>query len=113
MRALDVAGALREVFDPELGLDVVSLGLVYGIEATADSATVTMTMTSPACPMGSLILESAETVLRHHFPGASITVLASWDPPWDADMADDLARGRLGLPPRPVTQAGGGPSGHG
>lgn len=112
MRTGDVAEALRDVFDPELGLDVVSLGLVYEIQVTDDSVMVRLTMTSPSCPMGSLILESADLVLRHRFPGASINVRTSWDPPWDVEMADDSARAWLGLPPRPVRQAAAAPSGH-
>lgn len=113
MRAPEVAQALRHVFDPELGIDVVSLGLVYGIAVEGDAAVVTMTTTSPSCPLGSVIVESAEAVLHQSFPGADLAVVTTFEPPWQVEMADDNARMILGLPPRSPTGAGSASPGRG
>jgi metal-sulfur cluster biosynthetic enzyme len=99
MTAPEIASALRDAYDPELGIDVVALGLVYGITPESDGFVVTMTLTSPGCPLGAVIIESAEAVLRNRFPGDPVTVETTFDPPWSVDMADDLARAQLGLPP--------------
>jgi metal-sulfur cluster biosynthetic enzyme len=94
------------VYDPELGIDIVALGLVYGIAVDHGEAVVTMTTTSPSCPLGSVITESAEAVLRGVFPGESVLVETTFDPPWNVGMADDRARDWLGLPPRKITATG-------
>lgn len=99
MKAADVGKALSHVFDPELGIDVVALGLIYAIDTEPDKVAVTMTMTSRGCPMGGAILEDAENVLRMRFPAAEISVGAVFEPPWDIRMADDWALEQLGFPP--------------
>jgi len=99
MNAADVAQALREVYDPELGIDVVSLGLVYGI-ATNDGIAIELTTTTAACPMGAALLEMAEAVVRQRFPGQPVRVEAVFEPPWDAEMLTGDARSWLGLPER-------------
>lgn len=97
MNVKRVAEALRHVYDPELGIDVVSLGLVYGIEVADGRATITMTTTSPSCPLGSVILESAEAMIANRFPESTVEMVTSFDPPWNVEMADDEARNSLGL----------------
>ena len=99
MKAAEVAEALREVYDPELGIDIVSLGLVYGIH-TDDGIKIEMTTTTAACPMGAALLEMAEVVVRQRFPGAQVSAEAVFDPSWDAEMLTDDARSDLGLPQR-------------
>jgi len=106
MNLAQVAAALRDVYDPELGIDIVSLGLVYGIAVDGGEGVVTMTTTSPSCPLGSVIIESAEAVLRGVFPGEIVLVETTFDPPWRAEMADDAARDWLGLPSREITATG-------
>jgi metal-sulfur cluster biosynthetic enzyme len=95
----DVRDALRDVVDPEVGLNIVDLGLVYGIETGADRIAVRMTMTSPGCPMGEMILESAEIAVRAAAPAVPrIDIELVWDPPWTPDMMSEFARGQLGWP---------------
>ena len=95
----DVMDALREVIDPELGLDVVSLGLVYGVEVDDEGeATVRMTLTSPYCPLGPM-LESQVHAATQFLPGIEgVKVDLVWDPPWDPHtMASDEVKLELGL----------------
>jgi metal-sulfur cluster biosynthetic enzyme len=87
MTPAEVADALRDVEDPELGFDVVELGLVYEIEVTAGGIRVAMTTTSPLCPMADALLGMAEQVLAAGFPGVSIAVEPISDPPWDLGMS--------------------------
>jgi len=88
---------LRAVIDPEIYQNIVDLGLVYGVEVQPDQAVdVTMTLTTPHCPMGPQIIENVEKVLQGH--GASeVRVHIVWQPMWTPDaMTDDLKR-QLGI----------------
>ena len=105
MKASEVADVLRDVYDPELGLDLVSLGLVYGIDVDAATVVVRMTLTSTGCPMAGAMLDAAREAIAYQFPGSDVTVTSAFDPPWDIDMADDHARDWLGEPPRRVRGA--------
>jgi len=94
-----VRDALRDVVDPEVGLNVVDLGLVYGIETSAERIAVRMTMTTPACPMGEMIVESARSAIQAAAPGVpSVEVELVWDPPWTPDRMSEFARGHFGWP---------------
>lgn len=83
--AADVQEALHQVIDPELGVDVMDLGLVYGIEIDELSrAIITMTLTTPACPLTSLIEDECATVLAGLVEEFRIDW--TWTPPWNVDM---------------------------
>jgi metal-sulfur cluster biosynthetic enzyme len=88
--------ALREVWDPELGLDVVSLGLVYGIDVVDDRVTVEMTLTTPGCPVAESLPSEARDALQQALPGATIDVQIVWDPPWTPDRLSPEALDALG-----------------
>ncbi|RIK47477.1 MAG: hypothetical protein DCC57_14335 [Chloroflexi bacterium] len=90
---------LRAVIDPEIYQNIVDLGLVYGIEVQPDNAVdVTMTFTTPHCPLGPQIIEDVERVLAGHGAGA-VRVHIVWEPMWTPDaMTDDLKR-ELGILP--------------
>lgn len=88
--------ALRGVIDPELGLDVVSLGLVYALEVRDGAASLELTMTSAACPLGDQIVREAEAMLRA-IPGlVGSRVRLVWNPPWTPDRMEPEARKILG-----------------
>ena len=94
-----ILDALSQVFDPEIGIDIVNLGLVY--EAAVDDRgllTVDMTLTSPYCPMGSIIQSQAHAVCAG-LPGVEdVRVNLVWQPPWDPrTMASEEARLELGI----------------
>ncbi len=92
-----VRAALREVIDPEVGMNVVDLGLIYGIEVTENHARVTMTMTTPACPMGSYLTDRVREVAQQALPEAGdVEVDLVWDPPWSPHMMSEHAKKHFG-----------------
>ena len=91
-----VLDALRGVIDPELGLDVVALGLVYGVVAAGGRVRVQLTMTSPACPLGEAIVRDAEQRIGA-LPGVEVVRIdLVWDPPWSPALMSPSAREALG-----------------
>ncbi len=91
--------ALRGVVDPEVGLDVVALGLVYRAERVGALAHAELTMTSPACPLHEVILEDARRALEA-VPGVErADVQLVFDPPWTPDRMSDEAKEQLGWRP--------------
>lgn len=101
--ALDpaVLDPLNDVIDPEIGLSVVDLGLVYEARRSADVVTVALTLTAQACPLGEMILAEARDALAERFPSVPrIDVALVWDPPWDPDRITDRGLALLGRPPR-------------
>lgn len=94
---LEILRALRAVIDPEVGIDVVSLGLVYEATREGDRARVVMTMTTPACPLGEVIVDDARTAVERLVPGirhADIELV--FEPPWTAERMSPEARRQLG-----------------
>jgi len=90
--------ALAGVYDPELYLDVVSLGLVYDVREQDGTIVVEMTMTTPGCPVSETLPEEAKTAVRRvagdRYP---VDVRVVWEPPWSPDMMDAAAAGALGF----------------
>ena len=89
--------ALRSVHDPEAGMNIVELGLVYGVEATPPAAIVRMTMTSAACPLGDYLTDAVRDALRARFPELEqVNVELVWDPPWTPERMSEEARNFFG-----------------
>lgn len=97
MTTADVARVLHTLVDPELGLDIVSLGLIYDIHAGDDSVRVAMTTTSRMCPMSAAIVNGVYDVLARNFPGVDVSVDVVETPPWDVAMVDRPGRACLGI----------------
>ncbi len=92
-----IRGALQEVIDPEVGMNVVDLGLIYGIDTADQRVNITMTMTTPACPMGSYLTDRVREAARQAVPEAGdIHVDLVWEPPWSPEMMSDRARRHFG-----------------
>ena len=91
-----VEEALRGVIDPEIGLDVVELGLVYGVEVQGGAVRIDLTMTTPACPLGEHIQRDAEQRVRALAGVTDAVVRLVWDPPWSPARMTDAARRLLG-----------------
>ena len=93
----DVLEALRAVNDPEIGISIVDLGLVYRAERRPEGIAVALTLSTPTCPLSEMIIEEAQAALRAQFPQArSIDVELVWDPPWSPERMSEAARRRLG-----------------
>ncbi len=89
--------ALREVLDPEIGVNVVDLGLVYSVDVRGTEVHVALTMTTRACPLHAYITETAEAAIRQRVPEATaVHVELVWDPPWDPAMMSAAAKQQLG-----------------
>ena len=89
--------ALLEVIDPEVGINIVDLGLVYRIEVADRRIEVDITMTSPACPLGAHLRETADAAIRRLLLEAeSVDVHLVWDPPWTPARMSPSARDQLG-----------------
>ena len=89
--------ALTQVIDPEVGMNIVDLGLIYDLRITAERIEVDLTMTTPACPMSSMIADQVRNVISTEVPaGTAITVNLVWEPAWDASMMSDHAREHFG-----------------
>jgi metal-sulfur cluster biosynthetic enzyme len=93
----DVYEALEEVIDPELGLDFVSLGLVYDVDIEKEDVYVTFTLTTPACPIGPQVSEQMKEFVGD-LPGVSaVHPKMIFDPPWSPEMMTDDAKFALGF----------------
>jgi metal-sulfur cluster biosynthetic enzyme len=89
--------ALKAVNDPEIGINIVDLGLVYRAERKGDGIEVALTLTTPSCPLGEMMVEEARAVLHERFPDApSIHVELVRSPPWSPDRMSEAARRQLG-----------------
>ena len=94
-----VREALRQVEDPEAGMNIVDLGLVYAVEAGAGAVRVDLTMTTAACPMADMIIDQARDVINAMVPaGTIVEVQLVWDPPWTPDKMTGIAREHFGWP---------------
>lgn len=92
-----VRKALRAVKDPELGLNIIDIGLVYDVGVTeAGDVTVKMTLTSPGCPAGPEIMEDARLVVQQMEGVNSATIELVWEPYWTPDRMDPRVRAFLG-----------------
>lgn len=100
--ASDVTGsdairqALRQCIDPELGIDIISLGLVYSIHLKPPDVTVNMTLTTPGCPLGPYFIQRVSECVAQVNPKLRTSVKFSFDPPWDPSKMAADARTMLG-----------------
>jgi metal-sulfur cluster biosynthetic enzyme len=93
-----VREALKEVYDPEIGVNIVDLGLVYEVEVEDGEVVVTMTLTTPMCPLGPVIESEVNSALVGPIPGITAArVNLVWTPPWQPAMMSEDAKLELGL----------------
>jgi metal-sulfur cluster biosynthetic enzyme len=92
---MEAKEVLRSVKDPELGVSIVDMGLVYGVEVDGKTAHVTMTLTTPMCPAAGFLVARVEGALRDagYVPHVDVT----FDPPWSPDMMSDELRKKFGF----------------
>ncbi len=94
-----VYAALHEVIDPELGINIVDLGLVYGVDIGDDGhIAIDLTLTTPGCPLHASFRQDIEETLWRSIPGLQgVSVELVWSPPWTPDLISDQGRAELGL----------------
>ena len=93
----DILFTLKDVIDPELGISIVDLGLVYRAGWSTRGIEVALTMTTPSCPWGEMLVQKAEQALRERFrETATIRVELVWEPPWSPERISEQGRRKLG-----------------
>jgi metal-sulfur cluster biosynthetic enzyme len=93
----DVIEALRGVEDPELGMDIVELGLLYDVEVEGPKVKVIHTLTSMGCPVGPMIQENVDQIVRAMPEVEDVEVELTWDPPWSPEKMSEDAKFILGF----------------
>jgi metal-sulfur cluster biosynthetic enzyme len=89
--------ALRGVVDPELGCNIVDLGLIYDITRISGKVRVTMTLTTPGCPMHESLCRGVQMALLNLEGVEDVEVELVWDPPWHPSMMTDAGRAQTGV----------------
>jgi FeS assembly SUF system protein len=94
----NIVKALKNVYDPEIPVNVYDLGLIYKVEVkTPEEVDVTMTLTAPNCPMADIVLNDVETYVKDVEGIEKVNVILTFDPPWDKDLLSEEARLELGM----------------
>ena len=91
-----ITSCLENVIDPELGINVVDLGLICNIHINGNKISVDMTLTTPGCPMAGMLAGRVEQAVRQAFEGTDVEVSLILDPPWTPDRLSEAARQQLG-----------------
>jgi metal-sulfur cluster biosynthetic enzyme len=92
-----IMAVLRHVLDPELGVNIVDLGLVYDVDVVENRAQVRMTLTTPGCPLHDSIIASVGAAIRHFCADIEqVAVQLVWEPRWHPDRMSPLSRKQLG-----------------
>ena len=95
-----VRDALRTVVDPEAGMNIVELGLVYRLELVEGTAQIDLTLTSPTCPMGDMIVGDVHAALAKALPATMVPdIRLVWEPPWNPAMMDEATKQHFGWEP--------------
>jgi len=91
-----VRTALRQVKDPEIGINIIDLGLVYDVEIEDDTVRIRMTLTSPGCPVGPEIMQDVDRTVRALDGVGNVDVELVWEPFWTPERIDPRVRAFLG-----------------
>jgi metal-sulfur cluster biosynthetic enzyme len=92
---VEILEVLKGVIDPEIGINIVDLGLVYEIESTEDSNIITMTLTTPGCPMHNSITGWVENIISQFEPEKKAIVNLVWEPRWTPERMSSEAKQEL------------------
>lgn len=93
-----IINSLKPVIDPEIGLSIVDLGLIYDVDASDSHVNVRMTLTTPACPYGPELIDAVREAVRRLEGVDTVDIDVVWDPPWNPEeMASDYAKDVLGI----------------
>jgi metal-sulfur cluster biosynthetic enzyme len=93
----EILNALQAVSDPEIGMDIVNLGLVYEVQINGDKVYIKMTMTAPTCPVTPWILAEAQRTVENLEGVEAADVELVWEPPWNPALMTDYAKEQLNM----------------
>jgi metal-sulfur cluster biosynthetic enzyme len=88
---------LKQIYDPEIPMNIVDLGLIYGFEWKGDDVTLRMTLTAPGCPVAGILAEEVKTAVEKVPRVHAATVEMVWEPPWSPDRMSDFAKRQFGF----------------
>jgi metal-sulfur cluster biosynthetic enzyme len=88
---------LKEIYDPEVGINIVDMGLIYSLDIADNKVAITMTLTSPGCPAGPQILSQIDSQVKTVAGVEDVDINVVWSPPWSPDMLSEEARDQLGI----------------
>jgi metal-sulfur cluster biosynthetic enzyme len=87
---------LKQIYDPEIPMNIVDLGLIYGFEWTGDEVKLKMTLTAPGCPVAGILAEEVKLAVEKVPNVKSATVDMTWDPPWSPERMSEFAKRQFG-----------------
>ena len=93
----EIISAIKTVYDPEIPVNIWDLGLIYNIDITDQEIVITMTFTSPTCPMMEELMAQLKDAVQRIAGDTPVRVELVWDPPWDLSKMSDVARLELDL----------------
>ena len=86
----DIIDILKTVYDPEVPiLDIYNMGLIYDVSVKDNNVDILMTLTTPACPMGDMILEMVKNAITQKYPDANVNIDLTFEPTWSPEMIKD------------------------
>jgi metal-sulfur cluster biosynthetic enzyme len=88
---------LKHIYDPEVGINIVDMGLIYSLDIADNKVEITMTLTSPGCPAGPQILSQVDSQVKTLDGIEEVDIKVVWSPPWSPDMLSEEARDQLGI----------------
>ena len=88
---------LKQIIDPEVGINIVDMGLIYGVDIKDETVGITMTLTSPGCPVGPQLVNGTQNVTQQLEGVDEVNVDVVWTPPWTPEMMTDDAKDELGI----------------
>ena len=92
-----VFNAVKEIIDPEVGINIVDMGLIYGVDIEADTVNITMTLTSPGCPAGGQLINGTQHVTQQLEGVDEVNINVVWTPRWTPEMMTEEAKDELGI----------------
>lgn len=95
-REAQITAELKKIYDPEIPMNIVDLGLIYGYEWKGDDVILKMTLTAPGCPVAGILAEEIKSAIEKVPKVHSATVDMVWDPPWTPDRMSEFAKRQFG-----------------
>ena len=92
-----VFDAVKEIIDPEVGINIVDMGLIYGVDIEDEIVNITMTLTSPGCPAGGQLINGTQHVTQQLDGVDEVNINVVWTPRWTPEMMTEEAKDELGI----------------